>query len=85
MWIADAYQYLCEFNHVSVAVRLLLAMIVGGMIGIERGKQGRAAGMRTHILVCIGAALTVKTVYSTSSMTVTPVIVAPESPTRAVV
>ena len=59
MWIADAYQYLCEFNHVSVAVRLLLAMIVGGMIGIERGKQGRAAGMRTHILVCIGAALTV--------------------------
>jgi putative Mg2+ transporter-C (MgtC) family protein len=34
-------------------------MIVGGMIGIERGKQGRAAGMRTHILVCIGAALTV--------------------------
>ena len=34
-------------------------MVVGGLIGIERGKQGRAAGMRTHILVCVGAALTV--------------------------
>lgn len=59
MWIVDAYNYLVEFNLVSVIVRLVLAMIVGGLIGIERGKQGRAAGMRTHILVCIGAALTV--------------------------
>jgi putative Mg2+ transporter-C (MgtC) family protein len=33
-------------------------MIIGGVIGLERGKQGRAAGMRTHILVCIGASLT---------------------------
>lgn len=59
MWLVDAYNYLTEFNLVSVAVRLVLAMAVGGLIGIERGKQGRAAGMRTHILVCIGAALTV--------------------------
>ncbi len=59
MWIAEAYEYLTLFNPVSVIVRLVLAMLVGGLIGIERGKQGRAAGMRTHILVCIGAALTV--------------------------
>ena len=59
MWLVDAYNYLTEFNLVSIAVRLVLAMAVGGLIGIERGKQGRAAGMRTHILVCIGAALTV--------------------------
>lgn len=51
-------KYLQEFNAVSVAVRIVLAMIIGGLIGIERGKQGRAAGMRTHILVCLGAALT---------------------------
>ena len=51
-------EYLQEFNIVSVAVRIVLAMILGGLIGIERGKQGRAAGMRTHILVCLGAALT---------------------------
>ncbi len=59
MWIVRAYEYLCELNAASVAVRIALAMIVGGLIGIERGKQGRAAGMRTHILVSIGSALTV--------------------------
>lgn len=56
MWIIE---YLQDFNTVSVAVRIILAMLVGGLIGLERGKQGRAAGMRTHILVCLGAALTV--------------------------
>lgn len=40
------------------AFRILLALIVGGIIGMERGRQGRAAGMRTHILVCLGATLT---------------------------
>ncbi|MBQ8719797.1 MAG: MgtC/SapB family protein [Clostridia bacterium] len=49
--------YLRDYNFVSITVRLVLAMIVGGIIGLERGKQGRAAGMRTHILVCIGSAL----------------------------
>ena len=49
--------YIHEINIVTVCVRILLAMIVGGVIGIERGKQGRAAGMRTHILVALGSAL----------------------------
>ena len=39
-------------------LRAALSVAMGGIIGIERGKQGRAAGMRTHILVCLGAALT---------------------------
>ena len=51
-------EYMQDFNIVTVTVRLVLAMIIGGVIGLERGKQGRAAGMRTHILVCIGATLT---------------------------
>ena len=46
-----------ELNIVSTAVRLLLALILGGAIGFERGWRGRAAGFRTHILVCIGACL----------------------------
>jgi putative Mg2+ transporter-C (MgtC) family protein len=49
--------FLQDFNGFTVALRLVLAMVLGGIIGIERGKQGRAAGMRTHILVCIGSAL----------------------------
>jgi putative Mg2+ transporter-C (MgtC) family protein len=49
------------FSLQSLAVagfRILMALIVGGIIGLERGRQGRAAGMRTHILVCLGATLT---------------------------
>ena len=52
---------LTDFNSISIAVRLLLAIIAGGIIGIERGKHGSAAGLRTHILVCIGAAMTALT------------------------
>ena len=47
-----------EFNDISVALRLLLALVMGGLIGMERGMHGRAAGMRTHILVCLGACMT---------------------------
>ena len=46
-----------DFNIISILVRLVLAMLLGGTIGLERGKQGRAAGMRTHIFVCLGATL----------------------------
>ena len=56
-----------DFNLVSIAVRLVLAMLLGGTIGLERGKQGRAAGMRTHIFVCLGATLaTMIGFYATS-------------------
>ena len=47
-----------DFNDISVALRLILALIMGGLIGMERGLHGRAAGMRTHILVCVGACMT---------------------------
>ena len=46
-----------DFNLWTVLIRLALCVLIGGIIGIERGRQGRAAGMRTHILVCMGAAL----------------------------
>ena len=53
--------YLRDFNMGSMMLRLLLAFLCGGMIGMERGKRGRAAGFRTHILVCLGATMTVMT------------------------
>ena len=40
-----------------VSLKILLAFFIGGLIGLERSKHGRAAGMRTHILVCTGSAL----------------------------
>ena len=38
-------------------IRIFIATLLGGIIGFERGKHGRAAGMRTHILVSLGSAL----------------------------
>ena len=52
-------EYLREFHFASVMLRLLLAMIIGGCIGLERGRKRRPAGFRTYMLVCLGAALTV--------------------------
>lgn len=52
-------EYLREFNFASVCFRLFLAMVFGGILGLERAKKGRAAGFRTYMFVCIGAALTV--------------------------
>ena len=50
-------EILYEVGAVSITVRLILAVIMGGIIGLERGIKGRAAGMRTYMLVAIGSAL----------------------------
>ena len=53
----DFIEFMRELNVYTVIIRIVLATVMGGVIGIERFKQGRAAGMRTHILVALGAAL----------------------------
>ena len=40
----------------SIFVRFALAVLLGGIIGMERCKKGRPAGLRTHLVVCIGSA-----------------------------
>lgn len=52
---------LYSINDTSILVRLLLAVLLGGLIGFERGRAGRPAGLRTHILVCLGSALAIMT------------------------
>ena len=47
-----------ELKFWEVLVRLVVAMICGGIIGFERGRKNRPAGFRTYILVCVGSALT---------------------------
>lgn len=42
-----------------VSLRLLFAAVVGGVIGFERERAGKAAGLRTHMLVSVGAAIVV--------------------------
>lgn len=49
-----SYNWAFDLNHLG---RLLLAVILGGAIGLEREFRGRPAGLRTHILVCLGATI----------------------------
>lgn len=46
------------YNQAELVFRLLLSIIFGGIIGIERESLNRPAGFRTHILVCVGSTLT---------------------------
>ena len=45
----------------EVVLRLVLAVLLSGLVGLEREVKGRAAGFRTHILVCTGSALVMLT------------------------
>jgi putative Mg2+ transporter-C (MgtC) family protein len=46
-----------SITETDAIVRLLLAILLGGAIGLERESRGRPAGLRTHILVCLGATI----------------------------
>ncbi len=50
-----------DISILSVFLRMLLALICGGAIGLEREFKRRPAGFRTHILICLGAAMTTLT------------------------
>ena len=56
--MGDWISYLRELNMASLLLRLILAMLCGGLLGLERGRKRRPAGSRTYMLVCLGAALT---------------------------
>jgi len=45
------------FEQMQIAFQLILAAFLGGLVGLEREAQERAAGLRTNCLVCLGAAL----------------------------
>lgn len=53
--------YVSEVNTLSTFLRLALAMVCGGVLGMERGKKNRPAGFRTYMLVCVGATLVMLT------------------------
>lgn len=50
-----------EINLSSIAIRVTLAVIIGGIIGAERATKHHVAGLRTHILVCLGACVAMLT------------------------
>lgn len=55
------FDFAREMTIAGVAVRMVTALICGGIIGIEREFKRRPAGFRTHILICLGAATTILT------------------------
>ena len=61
MFIVNAWNWLLDtassWSVLAVAIRLFFALIVGLIIGIDRERKRRVAGIKTHILVCLGSAL----------------------------
>ena len=58
-----------EITLYSVALRLMAAVVIAGILGMEREKKSRAAGLRTYILVCMGSCLIMLTnqyIYQTT-------------------
>ena len=46
-----------EVTYLAVALRIFAAVLIGGLLGLERGLKNRAAGLRTYMLVCVGACI----------------------------
>ena len=62
--LKNCFDVIEEFNTLSVVIRLVLATIFGGIIGIEREQKKHSAGFRTFTLVCLGSALgTIANIY----------------------
>lgn len=57
----NSLNFLRQPDLLGMTVRVLLALVCGGAIGIERTGKRRPAGFRTHILICLGAAMTTAT------------------------
>jgi putative Mg2+ transporter-C (MgtC) family protein len=56
--IAAEFSDLKDVTEITrISLRLLIAAILGGLLGFEREQRGKSAGVKTHMLVCIGAAL----------------------------
>jgi putative Mg2+ transporter-C (MgtC) family protein len=56
-YILQTLEALRAVTPVAVAVRIFAAVIIGGLLGLERGLKNRAAGLRTYMLVCVGACI----------------------------
>ena len=50
-----------EVTYLAIALRIVAAVIVGGLLGLERGLKNRPAGLRTYMLVCVGACVVMLT------------------------
>lgn len=59
--LVDRFPWLLEPTLLTTLIRTILAAFCAGVIGYDRDKHGAQAGLRTHILVCVGAMLAMTT------------------------
>ena len=72
-----------DHGQLALATRIATAVLIGGLVGIERTFHGRPAGFRTHALVCAASALLMLvTVYQSEWMTSSPIDTIRTDPTR---
>ena len=57
-FFGDSLKWLSDITNIwTILIRILLAILCAGVIGVERSRKRQAAGLRTYILVCLGAAI----------------------------
>ncbi|HYT72498.1 MAG TPA: MgtC/SapB family protein [Gemmatimonadales bacterium] len=55
--MADLLARIADVFHLELLLQLVLAILLGGAIGLERELSGKPAGLRTNVLICVGATL----------------------------
>ncbi len=60
-WYYYIEEIISTWSPLAVTIRLVVALLAGALIGFERGLKGRSARLKTHALVCVGAALVMVT------------------------
>lgn len=60
-YLSEINNYLHGNNIIAITFKIILAMIAGGILGLEREFKNRPAGLRTFMLVCIGSTLVMLT------------------------
>ena len=67
--MSDIFDCVRELNNGTLLLRMALALLFGGLIGYNRERKKMPAGIRTYMLVCLGACLTaVLAVYNTNNL-----------------
>jgi len=60
-YFLTAFDSVRALTPMAVLMRTVVAVLMGGIIGLERGMKNRPAGLRTHMLVCLGASMVMMT------------------------
>ena len=60
-YFVTAFDSVRALTPLAVLLRTMVAVLMGGIIGLERGMKNRPAGLRTHMLVCLGACVVMMT------------------------